>query len=415
MNLKSLHETAILPKALADYEVFNPSLYQKIKQEAAKLSGLKIMHLNATAQGGGVAPFLEGHIALENDLGFDSRWFVLPPDQAFFEVTKKIHNFLQGKEGDLTDRDKEIYLAYNKKAALSFSELGFMPDVLIIHDPQPLALIGFLDKVPQTTIWRSHIDTSFPNLAVFNFLLPYLKLYRHYIFTLPDYVQESLDKKKVSFIAPAIDPLSPKNKEMDKDFAKEYIETLGIDIKKPFITQVSRLDPWKDPFGVIDAYRLAKHEVPDLQLVLLVQSATDDPEGKILYEKVKKYINDEKGIFLLLNVSDNEKAVNAFQTASDIILQKSLREGFGLTVTEAMWKGAVVIGGNVGGIKAQIKHGENGFLVDTIDQTKDMILYVLKNPRIKEAISQKAREKVKKNYLLTNSLFDHLRLYKGSI
>lgn len=413
MNLNGLHKISPSSRSISDYEQFNPALIREIRNTASQLKGLRVFHLNATALGGGVAEMLYGEVGLEQGLGINASWFVLPPDPVFFEITKKIHNFLQGAKGNLSTGEQMYYIEYNRSIAQSLLKLHPACDVLIVHDPQPLASVSFIGAhLPKTVIWRSHIDTSSPNPAVFKFILPFLKFYSHYIFTMPEYVHGALPLEKTSFFAPAIDPLSEKNRLTDKNEAREYIRRFGIDLSNPFITQVSRLDPWKDPLGVIDAYRIAKKAVPDLQLVLLAQTADDDPEGRIISEKVKEYIRGEKGIFLLADVEDNDRAVSAFQTASDIIIQKSTKEGFGLTVTEAMWKGAVVIASEAGGIKLQIKDGVNGFLINNIEEAADKITYVLKNPQTGERISQKAYESVKKNFLLPRLVLDHLRLFK---
>lgn len=413
MNLNGLHKISPSLRSISDYEQFNPALIREMRNTASQLKGLRVFHLNATALGGGVAEMLYGEVGLEQSLGINASWFVLPPDPVFFEITKKIHNFLQGEKGNLSMGEQMYYIEYNRVIAQSLLKLYPPPDVLIIHDPQPAAAASFMGaQLPKTVIWRSHIDTSSPNPAVFKFILPFLKFYSHYIFTMPEYVHGDLPSDKISFIAPVIDPLSEKNRLMDIDRAKDHIRQFGIDMDKPLITQVSRLDPWKDPLGVIDAYRLAKKTLPDLQLVLLAQTADDDPEGRVIAGKVKEHIGGEKGIFLLTDVSDNDRTVNAFQTASDIIIQKSIREGFGLTVTEAMWKGAAVIASSAGGIKLQIKDGVSGFLVNSVEEAAEKILFVLKNPGIKKRISQKAHLSVKNNFLLPHLVLKHLKLFK---
>ncbi|MBI4035893.1 glycosyltransferase [Candidatus Daviesbacteria bacterium] len=414
MNLqKGLLKVDCPSKSIDDYKKFVPEVVEKIKSLAKSLKGLKISHLNATSVGGGVAEMLRSEVAIQKDIGLDSAWYVIPPNFKFFEITKKIHNFLQGKKGDLSKKEKTIYLEYNKLIAQFVSKLSSKPDILLVHDPQPAASASFLNagKLPYL-LWRCHIDTSTPNKNVWQFLAKYLKYYDHFVYTLPEYVKDaSIAKNKVSFITPVIDPLSPKNMPMGKAQAKAYIHKFGIDTTKSLVTQVSRLDPWKDPLGVIDAYRLAKKEIPDLQLALIAQSANDDPEGEVLINKVKDCINGESGIFLLVNLPDNDQAINAFQTASNIVLQKSTREGFGLTVTEAMWKGAVVIGGNVGGIKLQIQDHVNGFLINTTPDAAERIIYVHKNPQIAEKISKKAHLSVKENFLLPHAILSYLKLF----
>ena len=409
MGRASLQKVSCPAKRLDDYFTLAPETVAKIKVLVAPLQGLRLTHINATSVGGGVAEMLRSEVALQQDTGLDSSWYVIPPDEPFFEVTKMIHNFLQGKEGDLTDRQKKIYLDYNNKLAAFLS--GLKTDVLIIHDPQPAAALSFLNGLrPQFSIWRCHIDTSCPNRAVWDFLLPYLKSYNRYVFTMPEYANNAFDGDKVSFITPVIDPLSPKNLAMSKPEAKAYLKKLGIDITEPLITQVSRLDPWKDPQGVVDAYRLAKKQIPGLQLSLVANLATDDPEGVVILEQVRRHISGERGIYLFVNLEDNDRAVNAFQVGSEVILQKSIREGFGLTVTEAMWKGAVVVGGNAAGIKLQIQDGVNGFLVSSVEQAARRIVRLLNDPVLMQRISKAAHLSVKQRFLLPHKLLNYLEL-----
>jgi trehalose synthase len=392
--------------------VYVPNVVKEIQEMPLGLQGLRIVHLNATAVGGGVAEMLGSEVSLENNIRLDSCWYVIPPNQRFFKVTKKTHNLLQGQSGELETEEKEIYLQVNRSIAHSLSELKPQPDILIVHDPQAVPAVSFLGlNRPEFAIWRCHIDTTFPNQAMWEFLSPFLNFYDHHIFTMPEYIHSGFSEEDLSIFTPVIDPLSPKNILISKGDAKGYIRRFGIDINKPLITQVSRLDPWKDPLGVIDAYRLVKLKVPDLQLAMVAQSATDDPEGERVRIEVEKHIKGEKGIFLLVNLPENDRAVNAFQTGSDIILQKSIREGFSLTVTEAMWKRAVVIGGNVGGIKAQIQDSKNGFLVNSIEETAEKIIHVLNNPQLRESIGENAHESVRSRFLLPHATLKFLKLF----
>jgi len=411
MLLRPLQKVKIPSKHIDDYRQFSPESVNQIHRLSKTLKGLKVTHLNSTSVGGGVAEILRILVPLQKDIGLNANWYVIPPNQSFFRVTKKIHNLLQGKKGYLTNKQKRIYLDYNQYIGGLLSKI--QADILIVHDPQPAASISFLkNNRPQILIWRCHIDTSHPNKTAWRFFLPYLKSYNHFIFTLPEYVGGFLPFNKISTITPVIDPLSIKNIPMDKTEAKMYLEKLSINIHRPLVTQISRFDPWKDPEGVIDAYLIAKRKIPDLQLALVTQLTIDDPEGIKIYKQIKARIEKEKDIFIFINLPDNDITVNAFQTASDIILQKSIREGFGLTVTEAMFKGAIVIGGNVGGIKLQITDGINGFLVNSPLETAQRIIYILKNPQIKKKISQAARESVREKFLVTNKLLDYLNLFK---
>lgn len=414
MNFQGLQKVDYPPKPLLEYAKLVPGAVKEIRNLARKLKGLRVVHLNATAVGGGVAEILRSEVPLQKDAGLRESWYIIPPDVDFFEVTKKIHNLMQGKPGRLSEKEKKVYIQYNKFIAQAISELQPQPQILIIHDPQPAASTSFLsEERPNFVIWRSHIDTSSPNPATWNFFKLYLKYFDHFIFTLPEYIHKDFPpSSRTSFFTPVIDPFSVKNRLMSKDKAREYIKKFGIDVAKPLVTQISRLDPWKDPLGVIDAYRKVKKRIPDLQLALVAQSATDDPEGEVLYTKVRNYIGGEEGIFLLVNLRNNDRAVNAFQTASDIVLQKSIREGFGLTVTEAMWKGAVVIAGNAGGIKLQIEDGVSGFLVNSVSEAARKIVYILSHPEIKEKISAKAHKSVKSKFLMPHAIINYLKLFK---
>jgi trehalose synthase len=396
-------------KRLEDYSKITPETVRKIRKLAEKLSGVSIAHVNATAVGGGVAEMLRSEIPLQNDIGLKSSWYVIPPNDDFFEITKSIHNFMQGKPGNLTKGQKKLYLEYNRYIGELLSEIE--ADIFVIHDPQPAASIKFMKKNSKLAVWRSHIDTSHPNKKVWDFLRPYLEDYDHYVFTLLQYTNDEFEKDKVSFITPVIDPLNVKNKAMSKAKAKKYLKRLGIDTTRPLVTQVSRLDPWKDPEGVIDAYRQAKKEIKNLQLALVAQMASDDPEGMVIHHQIKEYIGEDKDIYLMVNLDDNDRAVNAFQVGSDIILQKSIREGFGLTVTEAMWKGGVVIGGNVGGIKLQIENGKNGYLVNSSKEAAERIVELLNDRQKLEKMSKAAHLSVKEKFLLPHKKLNYLRLF----
>ncbi len=397
-------------KHLQEYRVLAPLDTERIYETARRLKDLKVTHINTVSLGGGVAEMLRSLVPLERDAGLDANWFTIPPNLEFFEITKKIHNLLQGKNGGLTEEEKLEYLEYNKFIAKLLDKLN--TDILVIHDPQPLAALSFMKKRPKIAIWRCHIHTTNPNNDTKNFLSPFIQAYDQVIFSLPEYA-DGFELKNLSFITPVIDPLSEKNIPMQKSAAKKYIEQFGINGNAPLVTQISRFDPWKDPLGVIQAYSLAKKDVPNLQLALVAQMANDDPESLIIYESLKKIARKDKNIFLLANLPENDLAVKAFQTASDIILQKSIKEGFGLTVTEAMFKGAVVIGGNTGGIRAQIKDGINGILVNSPKEAADKIIYLLKNPGICKKISLEAQKSVKENFLVTTHLVKELELYKN--
>lgn len=396
--------------SLDDYRgVISNELYNSIAERGSRLTGLRIAHLNATPNGGGVAEILKGLIPLKQDVGLDAAWYTLPPDDEFFRVTKEFHNFLQGKAGTLPPEAFDTYLRHNERTAMLMKEIA--ADVWVIHDPQPLATIAWLDS-SRPAIWRCHIDTSRPNPQVQSFLLPFVQRYDHVIFSARDYVFPHLSSGNVHFFAPAIDPLTPKNRPLPRSVARERLRGLGLDPNRPIVSQVSRFDPWKDPWGVIDAYRSARRRVPGLQLALVgVMAAQDDPEALRVADDVARYAGGDPDIHLFTDPAQvGDVEVNAFQSGSDVILQKSIREGFGLTVAEAMWKGVPVVGGDCGGIRLQIADSENGFLVDCASSCADRIVQILTEPELAARLGRAGRETVRSSYLLPRLLHDYLDL-----
>ena len=375
-----------------------------------KLRNKRIAMISATAYGGGVAEKMHSLVPLMQDLGLAVDWWVIFGNEEFYRVTKAFHNRLQGQEGGLTPAEKEIYLKYNQINA-SYMK-GWFYDFVVVHDPQPAALISFWEKKPsEKWLWRCHLDTSAANEEYWNFLYRYTSQYDTVIFTMKDYTPEK-SFKNIAFIAPSIDPLSAKNIPLEKEEAREIIGRFGVDPQRPLISQVSRFDPWKDPLGVIDVYKIVKKELPSVQLALVGSMASDDPEGwDYLYHTLRR-AGEDYDIKVITNfngISDLE--VNAFQTVSDLILQKSLREGFGLTVAESLWKETPVLGGNVGGIKLQIEDGVTGFLVDTVEECAQKTLLLLRNPVLLEEMKKAGREKVRKEFLVTRNILDYLRLF----
>lgn len=390
----------IARKSIDEYKnIVGNEKISEIKEKTKGMKGLKVLHFNSTSFGGGVAEMLHSLVPLMKDIGIDAEWKVMDAEDDFFEVTKTIHNGLQGMEVDLTEKMKKIYLETNKKN----SDLGDY-DIFIIHDPQPVAVIKFKER--GKWVWRSHIDTSKSNRKFVEFLKPYISEYDASIFTIKEFGNNIYDGKRF-YIAPSIDPLSEKNRNLKEKDIENVLSKYKIDMDIPIITQVSRFDPWKDPMGVIEAYRYVKKKIPS-QLILIGSMANDDPEGLYYYKKIKKYAKNERDIILLTNLDDAE--VNAFQRASDIVVQKSLREGFGLTVTEAMWKGKPVVATKVGGIPLQIEDGKNGFLVNDTRECAEKIIYLLKNKEKAEEIGEKARKTVKDKFLITRHILDYLRL-----
>jgi trehalose synthase len=378
-----------------------------LERLAARLEGLKVGHVNATSRGGGVAEILMSLVPLMNGLGIETDWYCIAPNADFFQVTKNIHNSLQGGSWQFDSRTHEIFLRQNRRIATEIQELDV--DIWVVHDSQPCPIRVGMHPFRQA-IWHCHIDTSTPNQAVWNYLYRYLQGYDRLVFCLPEYVNGSAPPEKVSFIRPAIDPLTVKNEHLPKLKAKEILGDLSIDPGRPLISQVSRFDPWKDPLGVIDAYRIAKRQIPDLQLALVgVIEAQDDPEAHGVLEHVKRYQGDDPDIHLFSNPQQvGHLEVNAFQTASDIVLQKSVREGFGLTVAEAMWKGTPVIGGNCGGICVQIEDGTNGYLVSSPEECAHRVVELIGDESLKKRIGAAGRETVRRDYLIPRLLRDYL-------
>lgn len=391
-------------------------ILSRIERLADGLRGLRVIHVNATLWGGGVAEILNSLIPLLRSVGINAEWYVIPPDESFAAMTKSLHHCLQGSPGYLTEEQMGIYLAHNRKAALELESNSATADVWVIHDPQVLPLVDFLPTT-RRAVWNCHIETTEPNGFVRDTLMPFVNRYDRVIFTLEQYVLEGLSRDKVCIFAPAIDPLSPKNLSLPLAAAKEVLGELGIDPTRPLITQVSRFDRWKDPWGVIDAYRMAKKDAPDLQLALVGDlAAQDDPDARDVLRSVQEYAGDDPDIWIFSDrsiVADRE--VNAFQTASDVAVQKSVREGFGLTVAEAMWKGTPVVGGDCGGIRLQIRDGETGFLVGCPEDCAARIITLLRNPDLAKRMGQAARESVRHQFLLPRLLKDHLSLYTSLV
>jgi len=398
---------------LSDYEVFvGEKEINEIRRLAELLRGKKILHINTTSFGGGVAEILSTSVPLMNDLGLDARWMVLTAPNEFFQVTKAFHNSLQGQKISLTDDMKKIYLEYNRLVAHSLFEES---DFVIVHDPQPLAIVDFLREKRGKWIWRCHIDATTAYDEVWDFLNPYMQKYDALVFTMDEFIKDkATNLPPTYFIPPSIDPLHPKNVLLSHEEVDRIIASYSVDPSRPIITQVSRFDPWKDPLGVVDIYRALKKDFPALQLVFIASMAHDDPEGWVIYDRVMRRIGEDFDAHILTNFQNvGNVAVNAFQRGSDVGLQKSIREGFGLTVTETLWKETPVVGGNVGGIKLQITDGLNGFLVTTVEEAVERVRLLLQDRDKARAMGKKGREIVGKNFLCTRQLKDALNLFNN--
>ncbi|MFH1582301.1 MAG: glycosyltransferase [bacterium] len=389
-------------------------ILKEIRILSKQLKGLKVFHVNATPRGGGVAEILKSLVPLMRGVGLNAEWYTIPARNSFFKITKEIHNALQGKSYKFSFADRKKYILHMAKTAELMGDMK--PDVWVIHDPQPAGVIMFLpDFYP--AISRIHIDLTSPNMEVWKFVASFLECYDKVIFSSNDFVHGEI-KNKAKIIQPAIDILNPKNKPLPIDKANDIIRTFGVNPDKPLITQVSRFDPWKDPLGVIEAYKIAKKKIPDLQLAMVgLILAKDDPEAEKIYAETKKKAESDPDIFLFADTSKLGSLkvstfVNAFQVSSDIIIQKSIREGFGMTVAEAMWKEKAVIAGKVGGIKLQIKNGKNGFLVSSSKETAKRIVQLIENPALAKKLGKEAKKTIKEKFLMPRLLRDYLKLFK---
>jgi trehalose synthase len=398
-------------------EAYRPVLGDAAADEiialAQQLQGARVLHVNATAFGGGVAEILGTMVPLMCDIGLDADWQVIKGADEFFNVTKAMHNSLQGMYYDWTPAMRETWLNYNKLNADLFDESY---DYVVIHDPQPAAVPTFLQERTGRRdgkwVWRCHIDLTAAQVQVWDMLRPHVEGYDGAIFTLPDYVKEDLTHPQIFSVPPAIDPLSPKNSELPLETVHAILQRYGVDPQRPMITQISRFDPWKDPLGVIDCYRACKKEFPELQLVMIASMASDDPEGWDWYERTVRRAGEDFDIHILSNLNGvGNIEVNAFQRMARVVIQKSIREGFGLVVSEALWKGRPVVGGNVGGIPLQIVNGETGYLVNTVEECTEKVLYLLQHHEEAERMGALGVEYVRDNFLTTRYLRDYLSIF----
>lgn len=396
-------------RQLDDYrKIVGSEVIEGIYARAREFAGRHILHINSTYAGGGVAEILSSLVPLMNDIGVSVGWRILHGNPDFFTITKKFHNGLQGEKINLSNMKKRVYLQANGNFS-SFTHIDH--DCVFIHDPQPLPLIRFYEK-RQPWVWRCHVDISHPHKDIWDYLRDFLVEYDMIIVSNKDYLREDLTVKQ-KIIYPVIDPLSPKNIELsEKDIAK-YLKKYCIPNDKPLVTQISRFDKWKDPVGVVNVFKLVKAKI-DCRLVLCGSIARDDPESSMIYERVKRKANRliETGDVILIT-SENNILVNALQRHSAVIVQKSIREGFGLTVTEALWKAKPVVASNVGGITLQID-SQNGFLRDPHDTTgfADTVIEVLRNPELGKQKGENGKESVRKRFLVTRLVEDHLDLLK---
>jgi trehalose synthase len=384
-------------------------ILEALREQAQELRGARVLHVNATPYGGGVSELLRSSVPLLRDLGLEVDWKVITGHSDFFKATKALHNGLQGGASPPTPAEREAWLACARENA---DTIDGEYDFIVIHDPQPAGLASVHGRANGTRwVWRCHIDTSEPNLETWAFLRPYLAEFDAAVFTMPEFVPPDLPVARVRTIPPAIDPLSPKNFALSEQTARQILEWIGVALRGPLVTQVSRFDAWKDPLGVIAAYRLAREQVPGLQLALVGSMALDDPEGWEVYGQVAEHAGEDPLIHLYTNLTGvGNVEVNAFQRLSEVVLQKSIREGFGLVVSESMWKGTPVVAGRAGGIPLQMPDGVGGLLVDSIEECAQGLLRLLGDRELAHELGRSGREHVRENFLLPRLLLDELRL-----
>jgi trehalose synthase len=400
-------------KSLADYtHVAGRPLIEEIRSLAETLEGLKVLHLSATAFGGGVAEILYTLLPLMRDVGLEAEWQVILGREEFYNATKRLHNALQGSPESLSEEEWKVFERYN---AMNATEITGGWDVIIVHDPQPAAVHEHVPDKAREWIWRCHIDLSAPNPDAMERIVPYVHGYDAAVFHVDQYVPAGLDGTAVHICPPAIDPLSPKNMAFSPEDAAFVCDQFGLDVDRPLLCQVSRFDPWKDPIGVIDAYRQVKEHMPEVQLALVGSMATDDPEGWEFFNSTMAYADGDPDIHILNNLNNvGAIEVNAFQSQADVVIQKSIREGFGLTVSEALWKARPFIGGNAGGIPLQVEDGETGYLVSSPAECADRALRLLREPDLAKRLGRAGKDHVRKHFLTPRLLRDWLRIFSST-
>ncbi len=379
-----------------------------LKEMSSRIGDHSITHVNSTSIGGGVAEILYGLVPIMNSVGINARWEVIRGDDEFFRITKKIHNALQGAKLDLASWEVQKYLDVNKWNALN--EVSLESDIVIIHDPQPLPLRKYVGD-GRLWVWRCHIDLSTPYKPVWDFIRGMLQQYHASIYHMREYIHPDTPTPLKFVMPPSIDPLSPKNMELSRSRVLEVLSRYDVDPEKPILLQVARFDPWKDPFAAIDTYRIMKEKIPGIQLLLVTAMASDDPEGWEYYEKAARYAGTDYNIHLLTNLKGvGAMEVNAFQRAATIVLQLSKREGFGLAVTEAMWKEKPVIVRPRGGLRIQVRNGVNGYYAETPLEAADKAVYLIRHPEIRDRMGREGRRIVLERFTIVKHLENYLHI-----
>jgi len=391
--------------ALDDYApLIGAASVDRILRKAERVRTLHLVHISSTFYGGGVTEILTPLTLMMNALGVETGWRLVQGTPEFFNCTKKLHNALQGQSIDLTDQEKTMYehVTFENALRVHLDDC----DAVIVHDPQPLPLVMHLREADIPWLWQCHVDLSSPHAGTWEYLRRFVEQYDVAIFSLPEYAQDLPIEQR--FITPAINPFSAKNRELSEEEIERCLAQYRIRTDRPLVVQISRFDPWKDPAGVIDAFRIVREQV-DCTLVLVGSAAMDDPEAGAILETLESSVDDE----IMLITAEDAILVNALQRRAAVVLQKSIREGFGLTVTEAMWKGAAVVGGNVGGIRLQIKDGDNGFLVNSVEEAAQRIIQLLTDPQLRKHLGSRAKQTVCEKFLMSRLLEDWIELLGG--
>ncbi len=409
-----MRTVAVWPRQIEEFHgIVTDDVIADLQKIGSDHNGLRVLHINSTEYGGGVAELLLAQIPLLHDLGIAAQWGVIDGNERFFEITKSVHNGFQGNKDLPWERAMEVHYLWTVEQNLAALPEGF--DICVVHDPQPMAIPYMLGsdrtRVAKKWIWRCHIDCADPHPGIWNFIKQFLEPYDAMVFTMKQFVQPEVPGDRVVISAPSIDPTSPKNSDLSDVTVKDICRGYHVDPQRPILAQISRFDPWKDPQGVIDAYRIVKEKIPDVQLVLAGSLAHDDPEGLTIYDELVKQQGDGQDIVILSNFQQvGNTAINCFQRAADVVIQKSIREGFGLTVAEAAWKGKPVLGGRAGGITLQIDDGRTGYLVESIEETAQRSIELLEDPEKAQKMGEAAKELIRDNYLTTRELGDWLQL-----
>jgi trehalose synthase len=400
-------DVVLRERNIEEYRTIIGNEVDEIKKLAEPLKGKKVLHVNATAYGGGVAEILHNLVPLMRSVGLDARWRVIEAPDEFFNVTKKFHNTLQGADIEISEEEWNLYEEVCRKNA----ELIQDEELFVIHDPQPAALRKFVDLNDRKWIWRCHIDLSTPNMKVWQRFSQYLEGYDRLVFHLEEYFPQGWKERSIAF-PPSIDPLSEKNRDLDEDTIRKTLERLEIDPDRPLITVVARFDPWKDLFSAIDVYRLVKKEIPEVQLAVVSAMATDDPEGWFFFEKVLRYAGTDEDIKFCTNLKGvGNKEVNAIQRATTVALHTATREGFGLVISEALYKRVPVVARPVGGVKIQVKHGENGYLAWEREDLAGYVVKLIRDEELRRKMGEKGRQTVVENFIITVHLKNYLKLF----